>query len=162
MWGAIAGPAGAIGHRAINTLDAMVGYRSARYERFGWCAARLDDVVNWPVARATAIATVAAARVCREHGRGALAIWRRDGAHHPSPNAGRAEAAFAGALGLTLGGSNEYHGVVESRPLLGDGPRPDTAALRRAVRLSAVTSYVLAAAATAVAMAPRPSLATWR
>ena len=152
VWGAVAGPAGAIGHRAVNTLDAMVGYRSRRYERFGWCAARLDDLVNWPVARATAAATVAAAGLCGEHPRAALATWRRDGAQHPSPNAGRAEAAFAGALGITLGGSNDYDGVIERRPLLGDGPRPDTAALRRAVRLSAVTTYVLAAAAAALAM----------
>jgi adenosylcobinamide-phosphate synthase len=158
VWGAIAGPAGAIGHRAVNTLDAMVGYHSPRYARFGWCAARLDDAVNWPVARATAAATVAAAGLCGEHPRGALAIWRRDGASHPSPNAGRAEAAFAGALGITLGGSNDYAGVIERRPLLGDGPRPDTAALRRAVRLSAVTSYMLAAVASALAMVRWP----WR
>ena len=162
VWGAIAGPAGAIGHRAVNTLDAMVGYHSPRYERFGWCAARLDDAVNWPVARATAAATVAAAGLCGERPGQALAAWRRDGASHPSPNAGRAEAAFAGALGITLGGHNDYDGVIERRPLLGDGPRPDTAVLRRAVRLSAVTSYLLVAAATAVAMARWPSLSTWR
>jgi adenosylcobinamide-phosphate synthase len=152
VWGAIAGPAGAVAHRAVNTLDAMVGYRSPRYARFGWCAARLDDALGWPVARATAAATVIAAGLCGDDPGGALRIWRRDGASHPSPNAGRAEAAFAGALGVTLGGSNDYDGVVEQRPLLGDGPRPHTETLRRAVRLSAVTSYLLTAGATAGAL----------
>ncbi|HEY1509990.1 MAG TPA: adenosylcobinamide-phosphate synthase CbiB [Solirubrobacteraceae bacterium] len=149
LWGAVAGPGGAVAHRAINTLDAMVGYRSPRYLRFGWCAARLDDALGWPVARTTAAATVVAAGICGDDPAGALRTWRRDAASHPSPNAGRAEAAFAGALGITLGGANDYDGVVEHRPPLGDGPRPDTAALRRAVRLSAATSYLLVAAAVA-------------
>jgi adenosylcobinamide-phosphate synthase len=155
VWGAIAGPAGAIAHRAVNTLDAMIGYRSPRYLRFGWCAATLDDVLGWPVARSTAAATVVAASLCGDDPRGALRTWRRDGARHPSPNAGRPEAAFAGALGITLGGANDYDGVVQRRPLLGQGPRPDTAVLRRAIALSAMTSYVLAVAAAAAAW-------TWR
>jgi adenosylcobinamide-phosphate synthase len=154
VWGAIAGPAGAVAHRAVNTLDAMVGYRSDRYRHFGWCAARLDDVLGWPVARATAAAVVLAALICGDDAGGAARIWRRDGASHPSPNAGRTEAAFAGALGVTLGGANDYGGMLERRPLLGRGPRPGTAELRRAVRLSAVSSYLLAALAIAVASAP--------
>jgi adenosylcobinamide-phosphate synthase len=153
LWAAAGGPAGALAHRAANTLDAMVGYRSPRHLRFGWAAARLDDALNWPVARATAAATVAAAGLCGADARGAWRAWRRDGARHPSPNAGRVEAAFAGALGVTLGGVNDYDGVVEERPLLGDGPRPDTAALRRAVRLSATASHLLAAAAAAWTLA---------
>ncbi|WP_027006734.1 adenosylcobinamide-phosphate synthase CbiB [Conexibacter woesei] len=151
FWGAVAGPGGVVLHRAANTLDAMVGYRNEKYMNFGWAAARLDDVLGWPAARACAGATVVAAVLCGEDARGAARVWRRDGAHHPSPNAGRAEAAFAGALGITLGGINDYDGVVEDRGRLGDGPAPDTAALRRAVRLSAATSAVLAAAAAGVA-----------
>jgi adenosylcobinamide-phosphate synthase len=151
LWGAVAGAPGAVAHRAANTLDAMVGYRDDRYARFGWGAARLDDVLGWPAARACAAATVVAAALCGEDPAGAWRAWRRDGAAHPSPNAGRVEAAFAGALGVTLGGPNDYHGHVEDRPRLGDGPPPDTAALRRAVRLSATTSAVLATAAAGVA-----------
>jgi adenosylcobinamide-phosphate synthase len=151
VWIAVAGAPGAVAHRAANTLDAMVGYRDARYERFGWGAARLDDVLGWPAARACAAATVVAAALCGEDARGALRAWRRDGARHPSPNAGRVEAAFAGALGVTLGGANDYDGRIEERPRLGDGPPPDTTALRRAVRLSAATRGVLAVAAAGVA-----------
>jgi adenosylcobinamide-phosphate synthase len=151
LWGAFCGAPGAVAHRAANTLDAMVGYRDDRYERFGWGAARLDDLLGWPAARACAAATVVAAALCGEDAAGAARAWRRDGARHPSPNAGRVEAAFAGALGVTLGGANDYGGVVEDRPRLGAGPRPDTAALRRAVRLSATTSAVLATAAAVIA-----------
>jgi adenosylcobinamide-phosphate synthase len=129
----------------------MVGYRNPRYDRFGWAAARLDDVLGWPAARACAAATVAAAALTGEDPRGALRAWRRDGARHPSPNAGRVEAAFAGALGVTLGGTNDYGGRIEHRPRLGGGPPPDTAALRRAVRLSATASALLAATAAGVA-----------
>jgi adenosylcobinamide-phosphate synthase len=151
LWGAVAGAPGAVAHRAANTLDAMVGYRNARYAEFGWGAARLDDLLGWPVARACAAATVVAAALCGEDARGAWRTWQRDGARHPSPNAGRVEAAFAGALGITLGGANDYDGTIEDRPRLGDGPPPDTTALRRAVRLSATTSAVLATAAAGVA-----------
>ncbi|WP_445151575.1 adenosylcobinamide-phosphate synthase CbiB [Baekduia sp. Peel2402] len=155
FWGAVAGAPGVVAHRAANTLDAMVGYKNTRYAEFGWAAARLDDVLGWPAARACAAATVVAAALCGEDARGAVRAWRRDGAHHPSPNAGRVEAAFAGALGVTLGGANDYGGTVEERPRLGDGPPPDTAALRRAIRLSAMTSRVLAAAAVGVGAAWR-------
>jgi adenosylcobinamide-phosphate synthase len=152
LWGAVAGAPGAVAHRAANTLDAMVGYRNDRYERFGWAAARLDDALGWPAARACAGATVVAAVLCGEDARGAVRAWRRDGARHPSPNAGRVEAAFAGALGVTLGGRNDYDGAIEDRPRLGDGPPPDTATLRRAIRLSATTSTVLALGAVGVAV----------
>jgi adenosylcobinamide-phosphate synthase len=155
LWGAVAGAPGAVAHRAANTLDAMVGYRSARYAEFGWAAARLDDVLGWPAARACAGATVVAAALRGEDAWGAIRVWRRDGADHPSPNAGRVEAAFAGALGVTLGGRNDYDGAVEDRPRLGDGPPPDTATLRRAIRLSATTSTVLALGAAGVAAAWR-------
>jgi adenosylcobinamide-phosphate synthase len=151
LWGAVAGAGGAVAHRAANTLDAMVGYRTPRYEAFGWGAARLDDALGWPAARACAAATVIAAALCGEDAAGAARAWRRDGGRHPSPNAGRVEAAFAGALGVTLGGVNDYDGRIEDRPRLGSGPPPDTVALRRAVRLSAMTSVVLATVAGVVA-----------
>lgn len=133
VWGAVAGVPGLLGFRAVNTLDAMVGHRSPRHLRFGWAAARLDDVAGWPGARLTAALAAAAG----PDPRGALRGWRRDAALHPSPNAGRAEAAFAGALGVRLGGTLAYGGRVEHRPVLGGGGRPVAVAdIERAVRLS--------------------------
>jgi adenosylcobinamide-phosphate synthase len=136
FWGAVAGLPGLLGYRAVNTLDAMVGHRSPRHERFGWAAARLDDVANWPPARLTAALTVACAPAAGGSAAGALRTWARDGAAHPSPNAGRCEAAMAGALGVRLGGRNVYGSRVEDRPVLGDGRPPAVDDIRRAVRLS--------------------------
>lgn len=151
VWTAVAGAPGAVAYRAANTLDAMVGYRDERYRAFGWAAARLDDALNWPVARLTAAATVAAAPLAGADARGAAGAWRRDGHRHPSPNGGQVEAAFAGALGVRLGGANRYGDAVEHRPQLGNGPPPDTAAIRRAARLSAVVGWLLAAVLALVA-----------
>jgi adenosylcobinamide-phosphate synthase len=150
FWGAVAGLPGLLGYRAVNTLDAMVGHRSARYERFGWAAARLDDVANWLPARLTAALTVACAPVAGGSATGALRAWRRDGAAHPSPNAGRCEASMAGALGVRLGGRNVYGGRVEERPALGDGLPPRTPDIERATRLS--RAVWLASAAFAVGL----------
>ncbi|PBC77226.1 adenosylcobinamide-phosphate synthase [Streptomyces sp. TLI_235] len=119
-WGALAGTPGLLAFRAVNTLDAMVGHRSPRHLRFGWASARLDDVAGWPGARLTALLTVAAA----EHPRAAWKVWRRDGSSHPSPNAGQAESAFAGGLGVRLGGTLQYGERVEHRPVLGAELRP--------------------------------------
>jgi adenosylcobinamide-phosphate synthase len=133
FWGVCAGAPGVLAHRAANTLDAMVGYRSARYERFGWAAARLDDLLAWPAARITALLVVVAAPERRGE------IWhavRCQAPVHPSPNAGVAEAAFAGALGLRLGGTNSYGGRVEIRPPLGSGRSPEAADIRRALVLA--------------------------
>jgi adenosylcobinamide-phosphate synthase len=133
LWMAALGPAGAATYRVINTLDAMVGHRSERYARFGWAAARLDDAANWVPARATALLVVALAPGRRS------AAWyaaTRDGARHPSPNAGRVEGAFAGGLGVRLGGVNAYAHGAEERPALGDGPPPRPADIARAARLA--------------------------
>ncbi|MFI0778521.1 cobalamin biosynthesis protein [Streptomyces sp. NPDC021212] len=133
VWGAVAGVPGLVGFRAVNTLDAMVGHKSARYRRFGWAAARLDDVAGWPGARLTA----ALAALAGPDPRGAWRAWRRDGGRHPSPNAGPVEAAFAGALGVRLGGTLAYGGRVEHRPVLNPGGRPVAVAdIPRAIRLS--------------------------
>lgn len=136
LWGAVAGPGGVLGYRAANTLDAMVGHRSARYREFGWGAARLDDAVNWPAARLAAGLTALCAPLVGGTRRATWATVRRDGAGHPSPNAGRVEAAFAGALGVRLGGPLAYAGVAELRPPMGDGAAPGAGDVRRAVRLS--------------------------
>lgn len=149
LWGALVGPAGVAGYRAANTLDAMVGHRSERYERFGWAAARLDDVAGWPAARAGAALAAACAPVV---GGAPVAAWRtlrRDGAAHPSPNAGRLQAAFAGALGVRLGGALSYGGRPERRPEIGEGGAPDTTSVLRAVRLSHAVGAAAAAACAA-------------
>ena len=148
LWGAVAGIPGLVAYRAVNTLDAMVGHRSARYLRFGWASARLDDVANWIPARVTA----ALAAACSPLVTGAspvsvLNVVRRDGGRHPSPNAGRCEAAFAAALGVRLGGTNVYAGVAEARPNLGEGRAPEPEDIRRAIALSrAVTASATALA----------------
>jgi len=142
LWAVVGGAPGALAYRAVNTLDAMVGHRSPRYARYGWASARLDDVANWAPARLT-VGLVAAVRPWR-----GPRIWRavRDGAAaHPSPNAGYAEAAWAGALGVQLGGTNSYGGAVEHRPLLGDGRRPDAGDIAAAVALSRDVTAALAA-----------------
>ncbi|MFF4650072.1 cobalamin biosynthesis protein [Streptomyces sp. NPDC001380] len=133
VWGALAGTPGLLAFRAVNTLDAMVGHRSPRHLRFGWASARLDDAAGWPGARLTALLAVAAAPQPRR----AWRVWRRDGSAHPSPNAGQAEAAFAGALGVRLGGTLAYGSRVEHRPVLGAELRPPAPAdVERACRLS--------------------------
>jgi adenosylcobinamide-phosphate synthase len=155
FWGAVAGVPGLLAYRAANTLDAMVGYRSARFERFGWASARLDDVLTWVPARLTAALTVLTAPVSGGSAVGAWRTWHRDGAAHPSPNAGRCEAALAGALGLRLGGRNVYGSRVEERPALGDGQPPVRGDIRRAVRLSRAVWTAAAALAVAGRLARR-------
>ena len=109
LWGALAGMPGLLVYRAINTLDAMIGHRSARYRRFGWAAARLDDLANWVPARVVGTGGRADGAAGRRHRRpSALRAMVRDAGRHPSPNAGVVEAAFAGALGVRLGGRNVY------------------------------------------------------
>ncbi|WP_203710493.1 cobalamin biosynthesis protein [Asanoa siamensis] len=152
-WGAVAGVPGLLAYRAANTLDAMVGHRSARYARFGTPAARLDDLLNLAPARLTALLTVAAAPQVRGRRAEALRVWRRDRNDHPSPNAGQCESAMAGALGVRLGGRNIYFGRTETRPYLGDGPRPDFRHIARAARLSGTVGVASAVLAAATALA---------
>lgn len=133
LWAAFAGARGALTYRVINTLDAMVGHRNDRYANFGWAAARLDDAANWVPARCTA------GLVAMVRPRTASEIWRAardDAPAHPSPNSGVAEAAFAAALGLRLGGPISYDGVEEIRPTLGMGRPPEPADIAAAIRLS--------------------------
>lgn len=154
LCGAVAGLPGLLAYRAINTLDAMVGYRTPRYLRFGWAAARLDDVANWLPARCTGVLAAGCAVVVGGSPGDALRTVRRYGGRHPSPNAGRCEAAFAGALGVRLGGVNVYFGEREDRPVLGDGRTVTPADLARAARLSRAVGVAAALLAIAVALVP--------
>jgi adenosylcobinamide-phosphate synthase len=157
VWGAVAGLPGLVGYRAINTLDAMVGHRSARYARFGTASARLDDVANLLPSRLTAGLTVLAAPLIGGSPRRTAQIWRRDRRAHPSPNSGQCEAAFAGALDVRLGGTNVYFGRSEQRPHLGDGSSPGVADIQRATRLSAAVGVAAAAMAVLARAARRSS-----
>jgi len=152
VWGALLGPAGLLGYRAANTLDARVGHRTPRLERFGWASARFDDAVNLVPARLTALL----AALLGDDPGAALRIWRRDAHKHPSPNAGPVESAFAGALGVTLGGVNVYHGRVEDRGTLGDGPHPVPVDIGRTARLAARVGAGALAVAVAAALAAGP------
>lgn len=140
LWAVSAGAPGAAVHRALNTMDAMVGRRNVRYENFGWAAARADDVANLVPARLFALAVVAAHP---DRSREVFDAVRRDAAAHPSPNAGVAEAAMAGTLGIELGGPLRYGDVVEDRPTLGIGRRPDAKDLRRAIDVARRTEDLL-------------------
>jgi adenosylcobinamide-phosphate synthase len=151
VWGTVCGLPGLLGYRAVNTLDAMVGHRSPRYERFGWAAARLDDVANLIPARVTGLLAVALAPTVGGSPRRALGTLLRDGRRHPSPNAGQCEAAFAGALGVRLGGRNSYQGRAEQRGLLGGGTPPAALDITRAVRLSRLVSAAALGLAVVVA-----------
>jgi adenosylcobinamide-phosphate synthase len=131
FYGALFGAPGALAYKAVNTLDSMVGYRRPLYEDLGWASARLDDLANLMPSRLTMLCTAAVS------GRslGTLLTALRYGPLTTSPNAGMAEAAFAGALGIRLGGANTYGGVLREGPNLGDGRPPVPEDIRRAVRL---------------------------
>ncbi|WNL48296.1 adenosylcobinamide-phosphate synthase CbiB [Dyella sp. BiH032] len=129
FWFALLGAPGAVLYRLANTLDAMWGYRNARYGHFGWAAARADDVLNWLPARLTA------STYALFGGAPAWRCWRRQAAQWDSPNAGPVMAAGAGALGVRLGGPAPYEGVWEHRPVLGEGGDPGAASVRAALAL---------------------------
>ena len=151
LWAAAGGAPAAAAYRAVNTLDAMIGHKHDRYRSFGWFAARLDDCASWPPARLTVVLTSACAPLVGGSRRSAWRAAWRDGRLHPSPNAGRVEGAFAGALGLRLGGLNQYAHGVERRPVLGDGRTPDVADIRRAVTLARLVGAAALLIALAVA-----------
>src|ERR671916_51781 len=131
LYGVLFGAPGALAYKAVNTLDSMVGYRQPPYEDLGWASARLDDLANLAPSRLTMLCTAAIS------GRplGTLLTALRYGPLTASPNAGMAEAAFAGALDVRLGGANTYGGVLREGRRLGDGRLPGPEDIRRAVRL---------------------------
>jgi adenosylcobinamide-phosphate synthase len=153
FWLAVGGlPAGAV-YKAINTADSMIGHRTPRHEAFGFAAARLDDLVNLPASRLSALLIIAAAAVTR--GASPAAAWRavlRDAPRHRSPNAGYPEAAMAGALGLALAGPRVYGGIEVADAVMGDGRRQATAAdIRAALALYICADAMLIALVAALA-----------
>ena len=131
LYGSLFGAPGALAYKAVNTLDSMVGYSRAPHREIGWAPARLDDLANLLPSRITALSVAAVS------GRpiDTLRITYRYGPLTKSPNAGVAEAAFAGALGIRLGGTNSYNGVPREGPVLGEGRRPSPDDIRGAVIL---------------------------
>ena len=137
FWLALAGLPGGLGYKAVNTADSMIGHLTPRHASFGFAAAKLDDLLNWPAARLAALWLVAAAALVPGASAGeAWRITRRDARGHASPNAGWPEAAMAGALGLSLGGPRVYAGQQVEDGTIGDGTRAaDAGAIRHALKL---------------------------
>jgi adenosylcobinamide-phosphate synthase len=155
LWTAAAGVPAVLVYRGANTLDAMIGNRSPRYARFGWAAARFDDAANFVAARVTALLVAVCAPVVGGSPAQAIRAWRRDASRHPSPNAGVVEAAFAGALGVRLGGPTQYAHELQIRPTLGDGRPPEISDLESAVRLSRAVQAMAALIAVTLSAAGR-------
>jgi adenosylcobinamide-phosphate synthase len=145
FWMVIGGLPGAALYKAINTADSMIGHRTPRYAAFGWAAARLDDLVNLPASRLSALLLIAAAALSKDAS--AATAWRtlrRDAANHCSPNAGYPEAAMAGALGLSLAGPRSYGGMRVDDAIIGSGRREaDAADIRRALALYRMADAIL-------------------
>jgi len=153
LWMIIGGLPGAALYKAINTADSMIGHRTPRHEAFGWAAARLDDLINLPASRLSAVLIVAAAALSSDAAAGLA--WQavvRDAPKHRSPNAGYPEAAMAGALGLALAGPRLYGGVEVDDATMGQGRRDASAAdIRRALALYRRADAILLALVAALA-----------
>ena len=146
FWLGAAGLAGGAAYKAANTADSMIGHRSARYEAFGWAAARFDDLINLPASRLSGGLFVAAA--CLLPGaspKAAIAAIRRNARHHRSPNAGWPEAAMAGALGVALAGPRSYGGEMIQAQFMGSGGRAELTVvdIRRALKLARLADALL-------------------
>lgn len=148
----LGGAPAALAYKAVNTLDSMIGYKNERYHRFGTFAARLDDIANYIPARLCVIPIALAVLALNKSFFRMLKIWSRDGGKHSSPNAGIPEAAFAGALGLLLGGPSYYGGELVKKPFIGEeGADPiHRKKIREAVNLMIASSCIAVMAGMAV------------
>lgn len=152
----LGGPAWGMLYKAVNTMDSIFGYRNEKYGEFGFFPAKLDDLFNLIPARISAFLVIAAAFLCGLSGTGAAKTWRRDRYHHLSPNSAHPESAFAGALGIRMGGAHTYGGVLVEKQTIGEELRPvDFSRVRESVRL------LYAATALCVLLALALSLPGW-
>jgi adenosylcobinamide-phosphate synthase len=150
FWGVVGGAPAVLAHRAINTMDAMVGHHSDRYESYGWASARLDDLAAWFPAR---LSSLLAALVTPGRWRQIAQAVRNDAPAHPSPNSGVSEAAFAAALDLKLGGTNRYGDTIEHRVILHPtGQSPSLADVAKTNQLSRRITALAAALSAAVSL----------
>jgi adenosylcobinamide-phosphate synthase len=159
FWLAVAGLPGIALYKAINTADSMIGHRTPRHADFGWAAAKLDDLVNLPASRLTALLLIAASALRKDtSARGAWRAVRRDAARHRSPNAGYPEAAMAGALDLSLAGPRVYGGIRVEDAFMGEGRRDaDAKDIVRALALYRLAdAHVVAVVALLAAIAIAP------
>jgi adenosylcobinamide-phosphate synthase len=154
FWYALLGLPGLVAYKAINTADSMIGHKSERHLFFGFCAAKLDDLVNLPASRLTALFFAGAAAIDNvEHGKQALAAAWRDAGKHRSPNAGWPEAAMAGALGLKFGGPRNYEDGMVALPYMGDGREVMTRAdIQSGLRLYDRALWIMFAVLTGLAV----------
>ena len=155
FWLVVAGLPGAALYKTINTADSMIGHKTERHRAFGWAAARLDDLVNLPASRLSALWIAAAAALLPgASGRRALDAARRDAPRHCSPNAGWPEAAMAGALGLRLAGPRVYGGEPVEDHWMGSGrTAADANDIRRALRIYRLACVIQAATVALLAIA---------
>jgi len=154
LWALIFGLPGLIAYKAINTADSMIGHKSPRHRDFGWAAARLDDLVNWPASRLSALAIgFGAFLMPGSDPPGAFAAVKRDARRHRSPNAGWPEAALAGALGFALNGPRSYGGVAADEPWTNESGRKalDAPDIWLALRLYLRACLLIAAGIAALA-----------
>nr|HID58501.1 cobalamin biosynthesis protein CobD [Desulfobacterales bacterium] len=119
FYAAIGGAPLAMAYKMVNTLDSMIGYKNERYQRFGLCAARLDDLANFIPARLSIVPIFLASLLTMRSPLQTVKTVLTDGQNHPSPNAGIPEASFSGALGIRLGGPNYYSGNLVKKPFIG-------------------------------------------
>ncbi len=151
FYGLIGGAPLALAYKMVNTLDSMIGYRNMRYGNFGWASARLDDAAGFVPARLTALAAALASPAVGGSLTAAIRVFHQEGPQHASPNAGICEGAFAGALGVRLGGINYYDGVPVEAPEMGKGlRRPDWDDVSRAANLMYVTGSLVLAAGVSI------------
>ncbi|WDR06585.1 adenosylcobinamide-phosphate synthase CbiB [Devosia rhodophyticola] len=154
FWLVLFGLPGIVAYKAINTADSMIGHLNDRYRDFGWAAAKLDDVVNWIPARLSTMLITAACFIVPHASPGkAWATAGRDASGHASPNSGWPEAAFAGALGFSLGGPRSYDGNTVELPRMGSGKHELRGSdILRALQLYRATLNILLGLSLAIAL----------
>ena len=139
-------------YKSCNTMDSMVGYKNDKYKNFGWCAAKLDDILNYIPSRICALLIILAAFILKHFdGMNAFKIWKRDRLNHKSPNSAQSESAYAGAMGLKLAGGAFYFGKWVDKPFIGDEKNPiDRRDVYRSHQLLYMTSIICEVICTAV------------